>query len=114
MCDCDCNKERVQPKPMREHLLKAKQAVTSWDAITVDGNKVSFTVQDGPILEAGLNGVQVTDMLEYVRELFSYLNAELPCRENALTITHIDEALNWQRCRTINRQKGNVEDTNQA
>jgi hypothetical protein len=113
MDNCNCNKERVQPKPMREHLLKAKHAVTESDSIVVDGNKVTFIVQDGVISEVGVNGVQAADILEFVHELFVGLNSEHPCRENSLTITHIDEALNWQTRRNMDRQTRDVESTNQ-
>ena len=68
---------------------------------------VKFTIQSDPISEVGVNGVQVIDMLEYAKFLFQSLNEAIPCRENALTITKIEEAIHWQHARTrdrINRQ----------
>ena len=73
---------------------------------------VSFTVQSDPIKEVGVNGVQATDMLEYVKCLFESLNEAFPCRENALTITKLEEALHWQEARTKNRTKRGVEGEN--
>lgn len=73
---------------------------------------VSFTVQSDPIKEVGVNGVQATDMLEYVKCLFESLNEAFPCRENALTITKLEEALHWQEARTKNRKKRGVEGEN--
>lgn len=75
---------------------------------------VSFTIQSDPIGEVGVNGVQATDMLEYVKCLFESLNEAFPCRENALTITKIEEALHWQEARTKNRLKRGVEGKNEA
>jgi len=75
---------------------------------------VSFTIQSDPIGEVGVNGVQVVDMLEYVKCLFESLNEAFPCRENALTITKIEEAIHWQTARTANRIKRGVEGKNEA
>lgn len=73
---------------------------------------VSFTIQSDPISEVGVNGCQAVDMLEYVKCLFESLNEVFPCRENALTITKIEEAIHWQDARTKNRIKRNVEGKN--
>lgn len=73
---------------------------------------VSFTIQSDPISEIGVNGLQATDMLEYVKCLFESLNEAFPCRENALTITKIEEAIHWQEARTKDRLKRQVEGQN--
>lgn len=74
-----------------------------------DVNSISFTIQNGPIKEAGKNGCQVTDMLALTKHIFEQLNSKFPCRENAMTITHLDEALMWQEKRTKDREKRQVE-----
>lgn len=73
---------------------------------------VRFTIQSDPISEVGVNGCQVVDMLEYVKCLFQSLNEKFPCRENALTITKIEEAIHWQEARTKDRTRRNVEGKN--
>ena len=73
---------------------------------------VSFTVQSDPIKEVGVNGIQASDMLIYVKCLFESLNEAFPCRENALTITKIEEAIHWQEARTKDRLKRQVEGEN--
>jgi hypothetical protein len=75
---------------------------------------VCFAIQSDPIGEVGVNGVQATDMLEYVKCLFQSLNEAFPCRENGLTILKIEEALHWQDARTKNRVKRGVEGKNEA
>jgi len=77
-------------------------------------NMISFKIQDGPIKEAGLNGCQVGDMIAVARHIINELNIKYPCRENAMTITKLDEALMWQAERTRNRVERNVEGTSNA
>lgn len=74
---------------------------------------VSFTIQSDPISEVGVNGVQALDILKYSKCLFQSLNEAFPCRENALTITKIEEAIHWQDARTKDRQRRNVEGKNE-
>lgn len=75
---------------------------------------VKFSVQSDPISEVGENGVQAQDILEYAKHLFQSLNDVFPCRENALTITKIEEALHWQDARTKDRLNRKVEGQNKA
>ena len=79
-----------------------------------DKNSLSFTIQNGPIKEVGLNGCQVADVLSVARHIFEELNKKFPCRENAMTITKIDEALMWQEKRTKDREKRAVEGLSKA
>lgn len=74
---------------------------------------VKFTIQSDPIKEVGINGCQASDMLEYVKCLFQSLNEIFPCRENALTITKLEEAIHWQEARTKDRIKRQVEGKNE-
>ncbi len=75
---------------------------------------VKFTIQSDPIGEVGVNGCQAIDMLEYTKCLFQSLNDAFPCRENALTITKIEEAIHWQEARTKDRLNRQVEGQNKA
>lgn len=75
---------------------------------------VSFTIQSDPVSEVGVNGCQALDMLKYTKCLFESLNEAFPCRENALTITKIEEAIHWQDARTKDRQRRSVEGQNKA
>jgi hypothetical protein len=73
---------------------------------------VKFTLQSDPISEVGVNGVQALDMLKYVKYLFESLNDAFPCKENALSITKIEEAIHWQDARSKDRQRRQVEGYN--
>ena len=75
---------------------------------------VSFTIQSDPIKEVGVNGLQATDMLRYIKALFISLDTAFPCMENKNTIHAIDSALNWQQVRKATREAAGVEGTNAA
>lgn len=76
-------------------------------------NTIEFTIQNGPIKEVGVNGCQVTDMIAVARHIINNLNQKFPCRENAMTVTKLDEALMWQQKRTEDREARNVEGKNE-
>lgn len=78
-----------------------------------EGNILShIDFQCGPIQENGVNGVANEDLLVMVlTRLESFQNSEYRCRENALAITNIEQALLWLRKRTMGREKRGVEGT---
>ena len=80
--------------------------------ITANENVVQFQIQSDPISQVGINGVQASDMLIFVKELFKSLNSAFSCRENSLTVTKIEEALHWQEARTKDREGRKVEGFN--
>jgi hypothetical protein len=70
--------------------------------------------QEGPIKECGVNGVCNEDLIAMVIcRLEHFQKSEFSCRENALAITKLEEALMWLRKRTIGREIRNVEGTHQ-
>lgn len=80
----------------------------------VDGDipicQVNF--QKGPIKEYGPNGIHHEDLIAIVIDrLESFQESEYSCRENALAITKLEEALHWLRHRTNKREKRGVEGT---
>ncbi len=97
-----------------KHLEEARKTTEYNDFIKVAGNSVVFTVQDGPINEAGINGCQAQDMLQFVRHLFKSLDNEFPCTENKVTIELLDLADHWQNKRNEDRIKRGVEGNNLA
>lgn len=77
-----------------------------------DVNSLSFTIQNGPIKENGVNGCQIDTIIEAAKIMIEGLNAKFPCRENALVVTKLDEALLWLQKRKNDRQKRGVEGYN--
>ena len=70
--------------------------------------------QNGPIKEFGVNGTTQEALLAIVIDRLRSFQAGLfSCRENAIALTHIEEALMWLQRRTVERIKRGVEGTNQ-
>ena len=68
--------------------------------------------QEGPVLECGSNGVCNEDLINMVIErLEHFQRSEYACRENAVAITKLEEALLWLRKRTMAREQRGVEGT---
>ena len=76
-----------------------------------DVNSLSFTIQNGPVKENGVNGCQVDTVIAAAKTILEGLNAKFPCRENACAITKLDEAVQWLNARTKNREERGVEGT---
>lgn len=74
-----------------------------------DKNSISFTIQNGPIKENGLNGCQVDTIIEAAKIIIEGLNEKYSCRENSMAITKLDEALLWLAKRKKDREQRGVE-----
>lgn len=79
-----------------------------------DVNSLSFTLQNGPIKEVGVNGCQVDTIIAAAKQILVGLNDQFPCRENSLAVTKLDEALHWLEHRKKARESRGVEGTSQA
>jgi hypothetical protein len=60
-------------------------------------------------LETINDGTTNEDLLEVLIDRMNYLQNKFPCRENAIAITKLDEALLWLEKRTNDRKKRQVE-----
>lgn len=79
-----------------------------------DKNSLSFTIQNGPIKENGVNGCQVDTVIAAAKKILEGLNSKFPCRDNAMAITKLDESLMWLDKRRRDREERGVEGTSQA
>lgn len=79
-----------------------------------DTNQIAFQIQNGPIKEVGVNGCQVDQLVHVAKLMVEGLNKKFPCRENALVITKLEEAMHWLAARKSDRVKRDVEGTSQA
>jgi len=71
---------------------------------------ISFKMLTKPASEGGdLRQCQWSDLVATGLEQLKYFNGKFPCRENALTITKLEEALMWNEKRTQDRIKRKVE-----
>ena len=68
--------------------------------------------QKGPIVEVGVNGVTQEALLAIVADrLRSFQEGPYACRENALALTKVEEAMHWLQQRTLERMRRGVEGT---
>lgn len=68
--------------------------------------------QNGPIKEAGVNGVtQEALMAIVIDRLRSFQAGPYSCKENSVALTHIETAMLWLQKRTRDRQARGVEGT---
>ena len=68
--------------------------------------------QNGPIKEAGVNGVMNEDLIAIVIDrMRGFQSGDYSCRDNALALTKLEEALMWLRHRTDEREARGVEGT---
>lgn len=79
-----------------------------------DKNSISFTIQDGPIKDNGVNGCQVDTMIEAARDIIVGLNIKTPCAHNRFAVQALDEALYALAQRKKDRVKRGVEGTNKT
>ena len=78
-----------------------------------DVNSISFTIQNGPIKEVGVNGCQVDTVIAAAKMIIEGLNAKFPCDHNSRALHHLDLALAALMTRKKDREARNVEGTSQ-
>ena len=73
---------------------------------------IALLFQNGPIPEAGVNGVTHEVLLAIVADrLRGFQSGPYACKANACALTHIEEAMHWLQQRTIERMRRGVEGT---
>jgi hypothetical protein len=82
------------------------------------GQRIQFIHKEpitpyGTTLETVNDGTTNEEVLEMLIDRMNFLQRRFPCRENAIAITHLEEALMWLEKRTRDRVKRQVEGTNQ-
>lgn len=85
-----------------------------WPQVHGETSTVKFTIQSGPIKEFGVNGCQIDDVIAWAKEKLEGFQQAFPCRENAIVLTKLDEALLWLMKRKLDREKRQVEGLNKA
>lgn len=81
-------------------------------AVDVGGTEHGMDVrfQDGPVIENGVNGItQETLIAIAIHRLRCFQAGPFACRENAIALTKLEEAMHWLHARTRARMARNVE-----
>lgn len=73
---------------------------------------VHIYFQEGPVKEHGVNGISIESLLAIcIDRLEGFQSGPHRCRENALAVTKLEEAMHWLQHRTRARQARGVEGT---
>ena len=100
--------ERGAGNSCHQYVVKETPVVSDMETKTF----ATINFQNGPIGEAGINGVHNEDLLVIVLDrLKSFQSGDFKCRENAIALTKLEEALMWLNKRTSERVKRGVEGT---
>lgn len=93
-------------------IVKADTVKVEGDAIVLQPENIvdEISFQHGARKDEGsITGVLDSDLLEIVRDrLFDFQKGEFATRENAIALTHIEEALLWLNKRTEDRAERGV------
>jgi len=97
-----CHKYRIDQSPVEEDELNI-------------GRFGCVNFQQGLPSQKGVNGCAQEDLLAIViHRLKGFQSGKFPCRENAIALTKIEEALHWLQARTTDRMSRGVEGKNEA
>lgn len=76
------------------------------------GRNCIISFQNGPVAEAGVNGISQEALLAIVIDRLQCFQAgPYKCRENAIALTHLEDAMHWLQHRTRERMARGVEGT---
>src|SRR5690348_16282031 len=97
-----------------EYLVMLPPLATAGPGNSTKQNAFRIIFQNGPIKEAGVNGITQEALLAItIDRLRSFQAGPYSCRENAIALTHCEEALMWLQRRTVARIKRGVEGTHE-
>lgn len=83
-----------------------------YDVVLPDSSTTRISFQNGPIAEDGVNGLTQEVLLAIcIDRLRSFQSGPYACRENALALTKLEEAVMWLHSRTRSRMERGVEGT---
>ena len=99
---------------MHYHLFEKEIRPKNFIYIRHDTNSISFTLQNGPVKEAGVNGCQVDTLIDAAYKILQGLDNKLPCKENIEALEHLDKAILALKQRKYNRMHRGVEGKSEA
>jgi len=96
------------------HEYQIRKFVKNEEDATADVELCNIQFQNGPVGEFGVNGISNEALLAIVEDrLLGFQSGQFACRENAIALTKIQEAMMWLQKRTLDRIRRGVEGTNQ-
>ena len=96
------------------HQYEVRQVSAKGTTISENEIYAKIKFQEGPIKEYGINGCHNEDLIAIVIDrLQNFQESSFACRENAIAITKLEEALLWLNKRTQDRRNKGIEGTSQ-
>ncbi|KRB73467.1 hypothetical protein [Noviherbaspirillum sp. Root189] len=96
------------------YLVRGFNSLSNPSTGGVELKSTMILFQNGPIPEAGVNGLTHEVLLAIVADrLRSFQAGPYACKANACALTHIEEAQHWLQQRTLERMRRGVEGTHQ-
>ena len=96
--------------------LRDQDAGNSSHEYTILNQGVQSTVlkfQHGPVKEKGINGITNEQLLSVlIDRMEGFQSSRFSCRENAIVLTHLQDAAHWLNHRTVARLNRGVEGEN--
>lgn len=94
------------------HQYEVRQIPSEGATISEKEIYAKIKFQEGPIKEYGINGCHNEDLIAIVIDrLQNFQESSFACRENAIAITKLEEALLWLGKRTQDRRNKGIEGT---
>lgn len=94
------------------HEYQIRKFVKGEDDDTADVELCNIKFQNGPIAEAGVNGISNEALLAIVEDrLVGFQSGKYACRDNAVALTKLQEAMIMLHKRTRDRVARGVEGT---
>jgi len=88
--------------------------ITDYIVVRHDLNQISFTIQNGPIKENGVNGCQIDQIIQAAGVILDGLNKNINDQWNERAIQYLEHAVTSLKNRTKHRMIRGVEGTNRA
>jgi hypothetical protein len=88
---------------------KQYDALSRFIGINEKTNCIAFRIQNGPIKEVGINGCDISTIIDAATLILLGLNRKFPCEENAKAINCLMRASQFLEERKANREKRGVE-----
>lgn len=96
------------------HQYQIRKFVKDEPDDTADIELVQIHFQNGPIAEAGVNGITQEALLAIVEDrLIGFQSGDYSCLENAVALAHVQEAMRQLQKRTRDRLARGVEGTHE-
>ncbi len=90
-------------------------SATAPDGFKAAFSRIPLVFQNGPVMEAGINGITNEALLAVVIDrMQGFQSGPYACRENALALTKLEEAMHWMRARTRRREADGTEGTHKG